>query len=160
MLILGAILLILFAFLLWREYSSYLKREEAELTEITRFLRNMRERMMCYLELPSAWIGEYSSDVLESVGFLERIRSGDDVSSAYEGVKKNLLIDPEISDELSALFSGLGEGYLDTELVAVDKTVEKLDQALGRLLPEIKNRSRAAGAVLGALAMGAVIMII
>ena len=160
MVIFSGILLILVAFLLWREYSLYLKREESELCEITRFVRNMRDRMACYLELPSAWAGEYSSDVLERVGFLPKIRSGEDVSLAYEGIKEQLLLDPDISDELSTLFAGLGDGYLEGELALVDKTIAKLDSAGARLAPEIKNKTRAAGAMLGALAMGAVILII
>ena len=41
----GAFLLVLVAFMVWREYDAYLKRSLRELSEFVVFIKNMRDRM-------------------------------------------------------------------------------------------------------------------
>lgn len=160
MLFIGIFLMLICAYLAWREYSLYLGREMRELSELIAFARTMRERMRCYLEPPSAWIRTYSTPELERVGFLGAIRDGGDLCEAYDAVVDEMCVGREAKDAFAAMLSDMGRGYLDGELAAIDAAVDKLCASERRVTDDYKNKTRAAGAMIAAVAVGAVILVI
>lgn len=160
MVFLGAVMLAAATFVLWREYAAYLKKGVDELSGFLAFIRNMKERMECYLELPADWAGGFRSPELEGSGFLFYVREGMDVGEAYEKCENSLCICDEAKDALRALFDRFGEGYLDTELSFIKSSIEKLSEIEASLKIENGNKIKAVGAMLGAVAMGIVILVI
>ena len=160
MVFIGASLLILFAFLVWKEYAGYLNKGTRELEEFVRFIETMKERMECYLETPGVWVPDFTADELERLGFLESIRNGNDVNTAYAECKDLLCICNDAREILDELFSHLGNGYLDTELGIINSSLGKLTKIKDAFRTEKENKTKAMGAMIGAVAIGIIILIL
>ena len=160
MILIGACLLLLFSFLIWKEYAAYLSRGTKELREFIRFLECMREKMGCYLETPSEWIDGFTAEELERSGFLQRIKDGEDIFSAYTGCKESLCLCDDAVLILDDMFSHLGNGYLDTETAIIKASLDKLSKLEEVSKKDNENRTKAVGAVIGAVAIGIVILIL
>ena len=160
MLFAGVFLVFLISFLAWREYTLFLHGEAREVSELIAFIKTMRDRMRCYLEPISAWVGEYSSDELERVGFLPAVRERGDFGLAYEMSRDNMSVSDEVRSVISEMISRTGDGYLEGEIAAIDSALGKLSEIENRLIGDCKNKSHAAGAMLAAIVIGAVILVI
>ena len=137
-----------------------LKKGVDELSGFLAFIRNMKERMECYLELPADWAVGFKSPELERTEFLLYVRDGMNVAEAYEKCESSLCICDEAKDTLKALFDRFGEGYLDTELSLIKSSIEKLSEIEASLKTENGNKIKAVGAMLGAVAIGIVVLVI
>ena len=160
MLYFGAIAVILGVYMIWREYAAYLDRELLSCRSFLRALTDYREKMKCYMDVPSSWAEEYSDEQLAECGFLDMVKSGTDISEAYRKSCANLCITDEVDKALTACFGRLGEGYLDTELETLEIAIGKLSREERHLTESLSKRRKATGAVLGACALGVVILVI
>lgn len=156
----GAFAVILSVFMAWRCYCSYLFDELSHTRVFLRALRSCRERMKCYLAPPSEWARDYDDELLRTSGFLGAVEDGEGLLAAYRSSKDKWCITDECDGVLDGCFSRLGEGYLDTELEVVESAIEGMEREERRLSEDISRRKRVAGALLGALAVGVVILII
>ena len=156
----GVLMLICCLFFAWREYAVYLGREMREITELLAFVKHIRERMSCYLEPISAWIGEYSTPELERLGFLGALRGGMDVKQAFADCLDKMCISPDVSDAFSDTLTEMGDAYLESELDTLDSAVDKLSTAQKRVNDDYKNKIKASGAMLAAVAIGVVVLFI
>ena len=160
MLFIGIFMLIGCLFFLWREYTIYLGREMRQTDELSAFLRYMRDRMSCYLEPISAWIGEYSTPELERLGFLGALRDGVDVREAFDNFSDEMCISREVIDAFSGAVRDMGEGDLEGEVSILNTAVDKLSSVGGRVSEDYKNKIKASGAMLAAVAVGVIVLII
>ena len=160
MLYLGAIAVILGTYMIWREYAAYLDRELLSCRVFLRALVDYREKMKCYMDVPSSWALGYVDDELDVCGFLEMIKSGVDLYEAYTAKRDRFCLTDEVDEILSSCFSRLGEGYLETELEALESAIEKLTRVEKAISENLSKRRKATGAVLGACALGVVILVI
>ncbi len=80
------------------------------------------------------------------------------MKEAYQLSEGGITLPEEIKRELSAFFSDFGRGYMNEELRRLDGVITMLDAAMPRLTESAKNESRAAGALIMACALGAVIL--
>lgn len=156
----GAFAVILGVFMSWRGYCSYLKEQLLFTKAFLDALKDYREKMKCYLKPLVAWAFEYSDEQLLSVGFLGAIREGKNVSLAYLESSEHCYLPNKVDSVLESLFSHLGEGYLETELENLDAAILKLDAEAKRMTDELSQRKKVAGSLLGALAVGVVILVI
>lgn len=160
MLFVGVLILICCLLFGWKEYAMYLGREMRETSELLAFLKHARDRMSCYLEPISAWIGEYSTPELERLGFLGSLREGEDIGRAFDNCSVEMCISSEVSGVFSDTLRELGKGYLDTELAALGEAVDKLSVAERRVGDDYKNKIKASGAMLAAAAIGVAVLVI
>lgn len=160
MLFVGILMLICCLAFAWREYAAYLGREMRETDELLAFIKHIRERMNCYLEPISAWVGEYSTPELERLGFLGALRNGVDIKQAFADCSDKMCISSEVSDTFSNTLSEMGDFYLESELDALELAVDKLSAAQKRVNDDYKNKIKASGAMLAAVAIGAVVLVI
>lgn len=156
----GALAVIFAAFLIWREYVSYLDGELSGCRAFLSALKDYRERVRCYLVSPSEWASTYNDELLTECGFLTSVSEGADLSQAYSSAKGSLRLGNDADAILGECFGRLGNGYLDTELAVLDLAVSGLAEIESRSFPEVRNKRKAAGALLGACVCGIVIMII
>lgn len=155
----GAAAIIFATYMMWREYSAFLLRGVDACRSYLAAMRDYRERVRCYMQAPGSWATEYSDDNLSDCGFLPHLSESGDFRRAYElSADKGYLTD-EADGILKDCFERLGEGYLDTELGTLDLAIDKLSREEERLSESFVKRRRAAGAVLGAIASGTVILI-
>ena len=156
----GALAVIFAAFMIWREYVSYLDGELSSCRAFLRALKDYRDRVKCYLDSPACWAMTYKDDLLSKCGFLESVAEGGDLSEAYLRARRILNLDARTDAILVDCFGRLGNGYLDTELAVLDSAILKLTETESQSAPEVQNKRRAAGAFIGACVSGFVIMII
>ena len=160
MLYFGAIAVILGVYMIWREYATYLDRELLSCRVFLRALTDYREKMKCYMEVPSSWAMGYSDVTLSACGFLDVLKAGADLPEAYGKAKEKLCITDEVDRILTSCFFRLGEGYLETELETLEIAITKLSHEEGTMAENLSKRRKATGAVLGACALGVVILVI
>ena len=160
MLYFGAIAVIIGTYMLWREYASYLDRELLICRSFLRALTDYREKMKCYMDVPSSWAQGYYDESLAECGFLDALKSGSDFKDAYGETREKLSAGNAVDEALISCFTRLGEGYLDTELETLDVAIAKLTREESRLSDNLSKKRKATGAVLGACALGVVILVI
>lgn len=156
----GAIAVILGVYMIWREYASYLDRELLSCRAFLGALIDYREKMKCYMDVPSRWAEGYFDEALDTSGFLGMLKSGVDLSEAYSEAREKLCVSDEVDKILTSCFTRLGEGYLDTELETLETAIGKLMRHEGLMADNLSKRRKATGAVLGACALGVVILVI
>ena len=156
----GVYSVIFSVFLIWRSYSSYLACELGYTGAFLRALRDYREKMKCYLASPSEWARGFSDEELLKIGFIDRVREGETFISAYRSVKDGIFLPQKTDETLTYCFERIGEGYLDTELEAVEAAISKIEAEEAIIVSEMPKRKKAVGALLGACAVGIVILII
>lgn len=159
MLFLGAFAMIGAAFMIWREYVSYIEREHAFSRELLRAFSDLEEKMRCYLMSSREWAIGYDSALLDECGFLGALRDGERLEDAFSASFDNMTLPDEVSDMILDFAGSFGEGYLDTELVQLDSLIRRLSEAEARLGGEVPRRRKVAGAFLGACASGLVVLI-
>ena len=144
----------------WRTYCAFLHEELSDTRAFLNALRDYREKMKCYLDSPAAWAHGYTVEPLASSEFIKRVAGGEPISSAYSDTRDAFCLPCDIDEVISDCFSRLGEGYLDTELAALDGAISRIAEREGRMADDIARRTKVAGALLGACAVGIVILVI
>lgn len=156
----GVVAIIIGAFMIWREYSLFLEKELSACRAFLRAISDYRDKVKCYLDSPRGWALGYRDELLEECGFLQYLRDGEDMDEAYRSVKDSLCLSEAADEIIGSCFSRLGEGYLDTELEAIEIAIKKLEKEESVAADEVTRKRRAVGAALGAFASGTVILII
>ena len=156
----GALAVIVGVYIIWREYSAFLDRELRLCRAFVRAVSDYKEKVRCYMDSPKDWAEGYTDDTLSELGFLLNLRDGADFKEAYGAMRGNLHITDELNEILTSCFDRLGDGYLDTELETLDTAVVKLRSEEDRISLNLSKRWKAAGAMLGAFALGTVILVI
>lgn len=160
MVYIGAFAVMLAAFLIWREYSEYLECELYWCREFLGAIKDLREKMKCYLDSPSEWASGYDSEGLFKCGFLDELVSSADVLGAYKSTRKEVCLSEQADEILENCFERLGEGYIDIELETIENAIARLDEEEKNESFELTRRRRVAGAFIGACAAGIVILVI
>ena len=155
----GCFLIISAALLAWRSYRAYLIEELDFVRAFLGALEDYRRGVGCYLEPLSRWAESYADERLSAVGFLDGLREGD-AGAAYKAVRNRCYLPDKVDKMLDCTFSRLGMGYLDGELAVLDDAIARLSSEEKRIAEELSKRKKVAGALLGAVAVGAVILVI
>ena len=156
---LGAFSIISAALLAWRSYRAYLIEELGFVRAFLGALEDYRRGVGCYLEPLSRWAESYADERLSAVGFFDGLREGD-AGAAYKAVSSKCYLPDKVDEILDHTFSRLGAGYLEGELAVLDDAIARLSREEKRIAEELSKRQKVAGALLGAFAVGAVILVI
>ena len=160
MIYIGAFIVIFAAFSVWRCYSSFLLEELDYTRAFLGALCDYREKMKCYLRSPVDWASDYPENDSPISDFLGRVRDGERLITAYTDSFDGYYLPKRVHEVLMSCFSRLGEGYLETELEVVESAVGELSLIERGMTDEISKRQRASGALLGAFAVGLVILVL
>ncbi len=160
MVYIGACAVMVAAFLIWREYVVHLDSELMWCREYLGALKDLREKMKCYLTSPSEWAKGYQSEALVRCGFLDGVQASGNILDAYKSSSKGVCISERTDEVLTGCFSRFGEGYIDTELETIELAIAKLSEEEAESSFEIGRKRKVAGAFLGACASGIVILVI
>lgn len=156
----GALIVIIAVLVAWRGYCRYLCEELGDTRAFLRAMEDYREKMRCYLRSPTEWAGQYFDDRLGRCGFLRHLTDGADFITAYRESRGGCYISDKTDEALESCFSAFGEGDLSSELENIDTALSKIRREEKELSDGIGNRKKVAGALLGACAVGVVILII
>lgn len=158
MYLVGAALLSLAALMAWRAYASYLSLQKQGCVAFLSAITDMREKMRCYLYSPREWSGGYKSEYLAECGFLTALSNGKSLSEAYLLSKERIEMCNRADEILTELFSRCGEGYLEGEILALDSAIAGLSALKNEMEAQNGKKTRAVGAMLGAIAAGVAIL--
>ena len=156
----GAIVLIIAVFAAWRIYCSFLGAQLDSVRSFLSALSDYREKVRCYLCAPAEWASAYADKDTAVSELTAQLADGKGFLEAYESVKDRFYLTQKADDALRTCLSRLGTGYLETELEVLASGIDSLDREERHLCEEVERRRRAVGALLGAIAMGMVILII
>lgn len=143
-----------------REYRRLLLKRLSELRAFIDFLRHIRLEIGCFLSPPNELCRGFSSPVLEELGFISQIESGEPLLSSYKRVSKRLSLGDTEKSVLLRLFSELGDGYLDESIKLIDFSVEKLSCSLSELEEDVPKRIKLASVLFATGGVGAVLLLI
>lgn len=158
MYLMGVAFLSVATLMIWRAYASYLSAEKRSCAAFLSAIEDMKEKMRCYLYSPREWAVGYKSDCLSSSGFLSALSDGKSLAEAYETSKECLQICKRADEILADLFSRCGEGYLDGEIAMLDSAIVNLSAVKNDMEAQNSKKTKAAGALLGAVAAGMAIL--
>lgn len=156
----GAVALMIAAFMIWREYCLFLDGQLGLCRAYIRALSDLRDKMRSYLTPICDWAREYDDTLLLDCGFLGAVRDGQGVREAYLSSSMRDRLPCGADERLTSLFSRLGGGYLEGEVESLDGAISGLRAIELEASGERMKRKRAVGALIGAAVLGTVIMII
>ena len=160
MLYLGAALVLFGAYTVWRKYSEFLSMDLAQCRAFVRAFSDYREKIKCYMDTPMVWANGYSDATIGESVFIDRLKDGESFRDAYAAFRESFSLTENVDRILFNCFDRLGEGYLDTELEALEMAIDKLTGEEEALSDGLYKRRKAFGAVVGAFAVGVIILII
>lgn len=103
-----------------KEYAKYMKKRESECEAFLEFIAHLRLQVGCYLRPVREAVDSFCSEALEGVGFFEAVRASESIYESYKKVRKRLSLSEEELKPLEALFSSLGQGYLEEEMKLIN----------------------------------------
>ena len=156
----GALAVFFAVFLVWKSYCAYLDERRVYSLAFLRAITDYRDKMRCYLISPSEWARGFRDESLLGVGFLERVTAGETFISAYRAVADKLSLPSDVDEVLGDYFGRLGDGYLESELEILESAIGRLESMTRSISDDMPKRQKAVGALLGACAVGTVILII
>lgn len=156
----GTLVVIIAVFMAWRGYCRYLCDELKDTRAFLRAVEDYRESMRCYLCTPADWARKYSDDRLAASGFLKKVADGADLLTTYRESRGSYCLSDKTDESLESCFCDFGGGDLTAELANLDTALAKIKSEEQSLTDGFGNRKKVAGALLGACAVGIVILVI
>ncbi len=122
----GAILLIIAALYISREYEKFLGRRISEYRGLCSMIAHAEEMISKYLAHGDGLWRDFRSDALEKCGFLPAVREGKGLHYAFESCRDKMSLSREAKDRLSLSFKRVGKGYMEGELANLSLVKESL----------------------------------
>ena len=158
--LIGATLIVASSFLLSRAYSGFLRKRCSESEELYRFILHIKGEVGRFLTPPERLLGEFSSPVLEAVGFTEKALERGNLYSAFLKVRDRLSVSADVKKIVGDFLEGFGSDYRDGEIKRCDAYAEELEGVIHREREELERGERLVRAVLCASSLGIVILLI
>ncbi len=157
--IFGIGLILFSAFVFSSEYEKKIKRKERLSEGFLSLIEHIRRQIDCYLTPPSELIGDFTSEALSALGFLDLAKK-EGVASAYMSLKEKLPLCDEVKSELTSLFSSFGKEYKEGTVKALNMAVSSLKELVAKEKEQNAKDIKVARTLAVAAALGTVIMII
>lgn len=157
--VLGITLLLGGGVLLFLSYKKYLSFSERECRGYLSLIEFLHSRVSCYLSPVDEVIREFRSDVLVECGFLDAATEGS-LKDAFLKVREASRMPSDAIVAVEEFLSGLGKGYLDSEVRAMEIAIKKLRRICDRECAERANRVKIAGALIFAVTVGTLLLLV
>ena len=156
----GAFTVLLAAVLISREYARYIKRRAVQCEEFLSFIAYMRIQIACFLRpIKEIAAGFYASE-LDRIGFLKAVNDGQGLYDAYKTAEKSLLLSSREREVLEALFSSLGECYLDDGIRIIDSSYAEMEKLCRIIKEERPKKARLAATLSVTASIGFLILVL
>ena len=149
-----------FAFAIGTKYKKYLAMGLSELEEYLAFLKHIKGRVYLNAEdYRTASLG-FESQLLSELGFIEAIKEGRPLHSAYEKAKERMLLPSQADSVIDECFASLGKADVATETRTLQLCIEELNRICCELKESVHKKTRSAFALLFASGLGLVILLV
>lgn len=155
----GMVAILALGVLLLREYRSYLKRRQEELSSFISLLVRIRKRISEYLEPVDEIVEKHGDERLSEIGFYDKYRDTGSLFSAFDSIKGSLLIREPVKQEIEECLRELGDGWREGELKRLDSFIESLKEEEIRGRELIERGMKTASALVFSVGMGLVLLI-
>ena len=153
-------LILLFAFLFGRAYSSYCKRRVDTLESLCRMLSDLEEGISVSLTTPADFFSDYREELLESSGFLSGVRSGEGMAEAFSHSGLPATLGEESTKRLSRFFTEFGGSYREGELRRIEIFRAELTEAYKEEREKLSDRIKLVYTLLVSGSRGLIILLI
>ena len=158
--IIGAIMVTAAALLIGIAYSAYLSRRLSEYSAYLAFLELMRREVSCSL-CTACELGERSSDsLLEELGFLNALREGERLSSAFSAASPASLMNSSDRELLERYFECFGLSSLEAEIRSLDSCISSFSSREREERERLQQRKKLALALLMLFAAAVTLLLI
>ena len=154
----GAICIVVCAFLLSRSYSSYIKRRVSECECFLLLISHVEKMIRCFLSPVSDIFSKFECNEAKVMSFVCGVRDGKALSDAFAECECELALGKDGKKILSELFSELGRGYKDGTLSLVASARSELEKYTAREREEGEKNLKLATALLVGGAVGVVLL--
>ncbi len=156
----GIGMLMIGALLVSREYEKYLDKRLGEYRGLVAMISHAESEIAKSLAHGEGLWRTFHDDALERCGLLTLLREGESLQTAFEKSKTKMSLTADAKEKISVLFSGLGKGYVESELKTINNIKESLTDRLKNEEESAEKNLKIARALLLGGALCAVIMII
>ena len=115
----GAAVIMVAALYTSREYSRFASRRLAQWRGFISLLTHLEGEISKFLARGEGLFRGFADAELEECGFLQNLREGDGLLSAFEKCQSKLLLPRECKDALCEFFSSFGRSYKESELASL-----------------------------------------
>lgn len=115
----GAALIMIASLYACREYSRFAEQEKAQWRGFSALLSHIEGGISKFLASGEGLFRGFEDEALEKCGFLQEIKAGVGLSSAFESCRGKLLLPEECKGRLSEFFASFGRGYQESELASL-----------------------------------------
>lgn len=143
-----------------REYISEMNCELSYSLEFLRFLKYVKQRLVLSLTPIRSIAGEFESEILGDIGFLQRVAGGENISRAFESSVEDKKMDGEAREIMKSAFEDFGNGNIYYELERLDGSIHKLSSRCEAISEEFKKRAKITRTLSLAFALGLIILIL
>ena len=154
------LLLPLAALLLSVGYSRFAERRLSEYRALLSLLSYLKGRMSTRLETVPEMLSGFSEPALMRSGLFDGVARGEGIYRSFLHARGRLSLSEEVKRIIEPFFRGLGTGYLESELRAIDCTREELSAQIALEEAELTKTVGLYRALLFLFAAGLVILLI
>ncbi len=154
----GAICIVVCAFLLSRSYSSYMKRRVSECECFLLLISHAEKMIRCFLSPITDIFSGFECGEESVMAFVCDVRGGKALSDAFAERECDFALGKDGKKILSELFSELGRGYKDGTLTLVASARSELEKYTVREREEGEKNSKLATALLVGGAVGVLLL--
>ena len=156
----GCIFVLVGVLIFSREYISTRKRRVDVLTEILSLVTHLHREISRCVCTPRKALCRFESPILTECGFLERVRAGESLSSAFSMTEGVLHLAPKVREYVSSLFNSVGTGSYKEECKKLSFAVGELENLIKGEREELMHISKLTPTVTAAFAIGFVLLVI
>ena len=156
--VIGALILLCASLFVGRAYEKHLDGRLGEAREVLRLLLHIREKISSFLCPQGELMSDFKSEILESVGFIGKIRDGKGLYDAFRDT--NFSFSEDIIEILRSYFSEFGKRYKSDELARLDSAVRSLEGYVKSEEEKLPKDVKIAKILLFAAALGISILMI
>ena len=154
----GLIMLAFAGIFISSEYEKREKKRLFELREFIRFISHARHKISCFLSPKSDWLSDFKTESRELSDFLQ-LSEKQSLKESFDALRDKLSLKGE-AEILSKLFSSLGRGYKEGELMLLDGALRELSCEEKRISDESLKNVKTVKVLAAAISLGLIILLI
>ena len=121
-------------------YRGYREELLKHMEALCEFLVRLLREVESYGRSVGAWIKEYSSPILAECGFLERVRGGEQLYSAFLASMGEIHIPKQAEELVKEVLERYGKRNIETEITELRRGVDRLEEII-KTEKEAKDKS-------------------
>lgn len=156
----GCIFVLVGVLVFSREYLSARKRRVEVLTELLSLVTHLHREISACVCTPAKALCRFESPILSECGFLERVRGGETLFSAFSSAEGLFGLQEKSREYISSLFHSVGTGSYKEECKRLEVAKGEIENLIKNEREELMHISKLTPTLTAAFAIGFVLLVI